>query len=452
MPVPSTQEILRPLLEIFKDETPHNLVMNDLLELIADKLKAELDNSTEKMVFKNNVTEAIEYLKKKELLTQPAKATYMITRTGVEFLDSLPEEQEQEPNSGEDIEDDIPVGFDEPEVTSLENPKKEELVENEAAPDEDGEINVPVEEPEPDESENVSIINNEIEAVETQTAENTAEIPPDLDENDDGIDLEDPDDFDDFNENEVENVERIEAEENEFENENEIAPELETELETETKDEDLDEMNNTTELDTAANTVNEENPQEFDTAPNLESPKQAAPQNSSENLSLDEMFTQYNENLAESLLERVENLHPNNFCMLVMDLLSKMDYRVFQTARYTNDVEGTDLIQGIIIENRPGMNPIYIHARKLSSSSKTISKANMLDFVNALADRGGKGMFVTTGKFSESAQEAARDEGIILVDGIQLASLMIQYNFCVNTERTFYLKTIDSETFDEYDS
>lgn len=168
-------------------------------------------------------------------------------------------------------------------------------------------------------------------------------------------------------------------------------------------------------------------------------------------MSLEDIFTHYNENLAESVLERLENLHQDNFCALVMDLLSKMDYRVFQTARYTNDVEGTDLIQGIILENKPGMNPIYIHARKLSSS-KTVSKANMLDFVNALSDKGGKGMFVTTGKFSSSAEEVAKDEGIMLVDGKKLAGLMITYNFCINTERVFELKAIDSETFDEYDS
>ncbi|MBR2208712.1 MAG: restriction endonuclease [Synergistaceae bacterium] len=167
-------------------------------------------------------------------------------------------------------------------------------------------------------------------------------------------------------------------------------------------------------------------------------------------LSIEDLVQQYNEKLADGVLTRIESLHQDNFCMLVMDLLSKMGYRVFQTARYTNEAEGSDLIQGIILENKPGMNPIYIQARKLSSS-KTVSKADMLDFVNALSDKGGKGMFVTVGNFSKSAEDVARDEGIMLVDGKKLAGLMISNNFCVNTEKVFELKAIDLESFDEYE-
>ena len=497
MPVPSTQEIQRPLLEIFKDEAPHNLVMKELSELIADKLKTELDDSTEKIAFKNNINEAIKYLLKNKLLSHPTKTTYLITRAGVEFLDGgsqienidetpapaeepelpeeiqeikeeisqeEPEEQEQEQ---EQEEEDFPVGFDEPEEIidspeeiNAEEPQENEIPETveaaaepETPPDESGEINEPVQELE--QPDDISLEDNENEIENQNSAvEQSSSAPEVIDENDDGIEI---DDFDDFIENEVENIEKIDTPVDLQESQGEQENELE-ENEIETENEDLDEMNNT-ELETTAEAVSEmpeengegieidEDSQEQD----VQDTQNSSSSSSDEDLSLEDIFTHYNENLAESVLERVENLHQDNFCMLVMDLLSKMDYRVFQTARYTNDVEGTDLIQGIILENKPGMNPIYIHARKLSSS-KTVSKANMLDFVNALSDKGGKGMFVTTGKFSSSAEEVAKDEGIMLVDGKKLAGLMISYNFCVNTERVFELKAIDSETFDEYDS
>ena len=172
---------------------------------------------------------------------------------------------------------------------------------------------------------------------------------------------------------------------------------------------------------------------------------------SAQGLSIEDLLEQYNDRLAESVEDRIESLNQDNFCMLVMDLLSKMGYRAFQNARYTNEAEGSDLIQGIILENKAGMNPIYIHARKLSRT-KTVSKSEMLDFVNAISDKGGKGMFVTAGKFSKSAEDAAKDEGIMLVDGKKLAGLMISNNFCVNTERTFEVKALDPETFSEYEN
>ena len=455
MPVPSTQEIRKPLLEIFKDEAPHNLVMNELLEIISGKLEAEPGdmNSTEKMAFKNNISEAIKYLLKDKLLSHPTKTTYLITRAGVEFLESSNVDETAEQTPEEEQEDDFPVGLDEPENESVtsEEPQASEVISLEEPQEEissEDEIDEPIQEiieeegqEQTEESDDVFLDNNEneiddekIEAEEPQTDE-TLEDVQDENENDDGIDIEDFDSFD---------------EDQEQENETEI----EQEFENETENEDLYEMNKT-ELETAPETQQELDEEELEELDDAQEQETQAPQNSSfsseEDLSLEDIFTHYNENLAVSVLERLENLHQDNFCMLVMDLLSKMDYRVFQTARYTNDVEGTDLIQGIILENKPGMNPIYIHARKLSSS-KIVSKANMLDFVNALSDKGGKGMFVTTGNFSGSAEEVARDEGIMLVDGKKLASLMIANNFCVNTERIFELKSIDTETFDEYDS
>ena len=128
-----------------------------------------------------------------------------------------------------------------------------------------------------------------------------------------------------------------------------------------------------------------------------------------------------------------------------------MGYRTFQNARYTNEAEGSDLIHGVILDNKPGLPPIYIQAR-LSSPSKTIGKADMQDFVNAITDKGGKGIFATTASFSEQAAICANDERVMLLDGEKLAGLMIANNFCVNVEKIFELKTFDPESLNEYEA
>ena len=166
---------------------------------------------------------------------------------------------------------------------------------------------------------------------------------------------------------------------------------------------------------------------------------------------IEEVLANFNERLAEQVLEKVAAINQDMFCALVMDLLSKMGYRAFQNARYTNEAEGSDLIHGVILENKAGMTPIYIQARKLSPS-KTVGKSDMLEFVDALTDKGGKGMFATTGSFSEQAEICAHDERIMLLDGKKLASLMIANNFCVNTEKIFELKAIDTDSFGEYEN
>ena len=82
MPVPGSQEIRRPLLEIFK------VVINEFVEKAAEKLNVQIDelSAIEKTAFKNNVNDAVSYLLKNKLLSNPSKTTYLITRAGIESL------------------------------------------------------------------------------------------------------------------------------------------------------------------------------------------------------------------------------------------------------------------------------------------------------------------------------------------------------------------------------
>lgn len=414
MPVPGSQEIHRPLLELFKDEKPHNFVINEFVDIAAEKLNVQTDelSALEKTAFRNNVNDAVNYLLKSKLLSNPSKKTYLITRAGIESLAGT-----SELVNGIEVSTEITAEQEAiPETSDSEIPfeleKHEEETPEEFTQESEPEIQEePIQELEP----------------ETEMESGQSEEP----ENDDVF-------FETGSESNNENK-------TESENEDLIMNENETEQEILGANEDQVEAQE--EPDVIGLNYNDED----DGNAEEELSEEEAEKESEQDLSIEDLIEQYNVRLANSVADRIESINQDNFCMLVMDLLSKMGYRAFQNARYTNEAEGSDLIQGIILENKAGMNPIYVHSHKMSRS-KNVSKSEMLDFVNALSDKGGKGMFVTVGKFSKSAEDVAKDEGIMLVDGEKLAGLMIANNFCVSTERTFEVKALDDESFSEYEN
>ena len=164
---------------------------------------------------------------------------------------------------------------------------------------------------------------------------------------------------------------------------------------------------------------------------------------------IEDVIARHNSELADEILMKTAALPSDKFEMLVIDLLSKMGYFAFQTARYTTESSGSGLIHGVILDQKTGAN-IYIQARKLSPG-RTIGRADIQDFVDELSDKGGKGIFATTAIFSDNAKILANDERIMLIDGEKLASLMIANNFCVNVEKVYEIKAIDAESFSEYE-
>ena len=166
--------------------------------------------------------------------------------------------------------------------------------------------------------------------------------------------------------------------------------------------------------------------------------------------SIENVLAQHDSELADKVLSRVANLPADTFEVLVIDLLSKMGYRAFQNARFTNDESDNGMIQGVILDTQ-NPTPIYIHAKKLAPG-RTVGRADIQDFVEALTDKGGKGIFATAADFSDNAITYAQDERIMLIDGAKLAGLMIAHNFCVNVEKVFEVKEIDEDSFSDYEN
>lgn len=163
----------------------------------------------------------------------------------------------------------------------------------------------------------------------------------------------------------------------------------------------------------------------------------------------EDSFRKINESLADDLLSEVAKLSPIAFEQMVIDLLSKMGYGSFENAGKTTPKTGDEGIDGIIMEDKLGFDLIYIQAKKWDSDS-TVGRHDVQSFVGAISGKGGKGLFVTTAKFSKQASEYAKHQHIILIDGEKLAKLMIEHNFGVSVKKTFEIKAIDTDTFNEY--
>ncbi|RAZ03064.1 restriction endonuclease [Acinetobacter sp. SM1B] len=153
-------------------------------------------------------------------------------------------------------------------------------------------------------------------------------------------------------------------------------------------------------------------------------------------------------NIRAELLQLIKEKTPKFFEQLVVDLLVAMGYGgshqdAAQAIGKTND-GGVD---GIISEDRLGLDKIYIQAKRWEN---TVGRPEIQQFKGALADQvAKKGVFITTSNFSKEAIESAKKSGIVLIDGDKLTSLMIEFGLGIQIERSFHIYKIDQDRFDE---
>lgn len=154
--------------------------------------------------------------------------------------------------------------------------------------------------------------------------------------------------------------------------------------------------------------------------------------------------------LATDLLDQVKRASPAFFERLVVDVLVDMGYGGSRReAGEAIGQTGDEGIDGIVKEDRLGLDIIYIQAKRWAS---TVGRPEVQRFAGALAGkRARKGVFITTSSFSSeaTAYAASIDTKIILVSGAQLADLMIDHGVGVTTEATYELKRIDLDYFSE---
>jgi restriction system protein len=154
--------------------------------------------------------------------------------------------------------------------------------------------------------------------------------------------------------------------------------------------------------------------------------------------------------LGAEVLARVKGGTPTFFERLVVELLLKMGYGGSRAdAGQAVGKGGDEGIDGVISEDRLGLDIVYLQAKRWDGS---VGRPEIQKFVGALhGKRAKKGVFITSGSFSSEALSYVEhiDPKIVLIDGRRLAELMIDFEVGVSTIRTFHVKRVDSDYFEE---
>ncbi|HEX3246941.1 MAG TPA: restriction endonuclease [Chloroflexota bacterium] len=157
-----------------------------------------------------------------------------------------------------------------------------------------------------------------------------------------------------------------------------------------------------------------------------------------------------NATLAAEVLARVKAGSPEFFERLVVALLLQMGYGGSRSdAGQAVGKSGDEGIDGIISEDRLGLEAIYLQAKKWDG---TVGRPEIQKFVGALhGKRARKGVFISTGSFSSEAVAYVEhiDPKVVLIDGKRLSQLMIDFEVGVAAARTYHVKRIDSDYFEE---
>ena len=164
---------------------------------------------------------------------------------------------------------------------------------------------------------------------------------------------------------------------------------------------------------------------------------------------LENGFAKLSENLVDEVLSKISECSPSFFEHLVIDLLVHMGYGgSFSEAAQVVGKSGDEGIDGIIKEDKLGLDTIYVQAKRWKG---VVGRPEIQKFAGALlGQKASKGVFITTSSFTKEAVEYASsvDRKVVLIDGTKLATLMIEHNVGISTVRIFEIKRIDSDYFE----
>ena len=166
---------------------------------------------------------------------------------------------------------------------------------------------------------------------------------------------------------------------------------------------------------------------------------------------MERTYKKINKDLSDLILENIYNNDPFFFEKLVVDLLLKMGYGEFrEDAGFVTSPTNDEGLDGIINQDKLGLDKIGIQAKRYDQSHK-ITRPTIQGFAGALLGKGLKrGVFITTSSFTNNAVDFVDNQSnltITLIDGEELASLMIEYDLGVSTTKTYNIKQIDNDYF-----
>jgi restriction system protein len=164
---------------------------------------------------------------------------------------------------------------------------------------------------------------------------------------------------------------------------------------------------------------------------------------------IERSYSELRSQLADELLEQIKGCSSDFFERLVVDVIVAMGYGgSHRDAAKATQRSNDGGIDGIIKQDRLGLDTIYIQAKKWEAA---IHRPEIQKFAGALQGvRARKGIFITTSTFSDGAREYASsiDSKIVLLDGTELAQLMIDHGIGVTPHQTYEIKRLDSDYFE----
>jgi restriction system protein len=104
---------------------------------------------------------------------------------------------------------------------------------------------------------------------------------------------------------------------------------------------------------------------------------------------------------------------------------------------------------GSLRNDKLGLDAIYIQAKRWEA---TVGRPTVQEFAGSLeGHRARKGVLITTSKFSQDAKDYVGriEKKIVLVDGEQLAQLMIDHKIGVTEIASYSVNRVDSDYFEE---
>ena len=156
--------------------------------------------------------------------------------------------------------------------------------------------------------------------------------------------------------------------------------------------------------------------------------------------------------LRDELLERVHENSPTFFEQLIVDLLVVMGYGgSHKNAAAQLGRSGDGGVDGIINEDPLGLDRIYVQAKRYACQPRSVVLTSMASSAALVGLAASKGVFVTTSTFSQPARDYVKHlaERIILIDGRELADLMVEHKVGVRGYRTVEFKRLDEDFFSE---
>lgn len=161
-------------------------------------------------------------------------------------------------------------------------------------------------------------------------------------------------------------------------------------------------------------------------------------------------YQELKEELIDELLTKIKSCSPEFFERLIVDVVVAMGYGGSRAeAGKAVGRSGDEGIDGIINEDRLGLDVIYLQAKRWEGN---VSRPEIQKFAGALqGKRAKKGIFITTSDFTGEAKDFVKniDAKIVLVNGRQFAEFMLEHRVGVSVTATYELKKIDQDFFEE---